>query len=77
MVDKPFKDEVWLPKKQMRTTDTVMGSFFNFLFYIGVSPINSVVIDSGGQQRDSAIHIHVSIPPQLPSHPGCYITAQE
>ena len=34
-----------------------------YLFYIGVSPINSVVIDSGGQQRDSAIHIHVSILP--------------
>lgn len=67
MVDKPFKDEVFhlsgCQKKQMRTTDTVMDSFFNFLFYIGVSPINSVVIDSGGQQRDSAIHRHVSILP--------------
>ena len=40
-----------------------MDSFVNSLFYIGVSPINSVVIDSGGQQRDSAIHIHVSILP--------------
>ena len=30
--------------------------------------MNSVVIVSGGQQRDSATHIRVSI---LPSHPGC------
>ena len=31
------------------------------------------MIVSGGQQRDSAIHIHVSILPRLPSHPGCHI----
>ena len=35
-------------------------SFFNTLFYIGV-------IFSGGQQKDSTIHIHVSISPQTPS----------
>ena len=35
--------------------------FFNFLFYIGVSLINNVVLVSGGQQSDSIIHIHVSI----------------
>ena len=29
----------------------------NFLFYIGVQPIDNVVIVSGGQQRDSAIRI--------------------
>ena len=29
-------------------------------------PINNVVIVSGGQQRDSVIHIHVSILPQTP-----------
>ena len=28
--------------------------------------INNIVIVSGGQQRDSAIHIHVSILPQAP-----------
>ena len=28
--------------------------------------INNVVIDSGGQQRDSVIHIHVSTLPQIP-----------
>ena len=40
-------------------------SFKNFLkFYIGVQLINYVVIVSGGQQRDSAMHIHVSILPQ-------------
>ena len=40
--------------------------FFTFLFYIEVKQINNVVIASGGQQRDSAIHIHVSILPQTP-----------
>ena len=40
--------------------------FKNFIFCIGVSPINNVVIVSDGQQRDSVIHIHVSILPQAP-----------
>ena len=31
-----------------------------FLFCIGVYPVNNVVIVSDEQQRDSAIHIHVS-----------------
>ena len=35
----------------------------NFLFCTVVQLINYVVIVSGGQQRDSAIHIHVSILP--------------
>ena len=51
--------------------------FFNVLnktLFIEVKPINNVVIVSGGQQRDSAIHIHVSILPRLFSHPGCHIT---
>ena len=39
--------------------------FFN-LFYIGIEPITNAVIISGGQQRDSAIRIHVSIVPQTP-----------
>ena len=43
--------------------------FLKFLFYIGIDPINNVVIVPGGQQRDSAMHIHVFIVPQtsLPS----------
>ena len=40
--------------------------FWSFLFYSGVQPINSIVIVLGGQWRDSAIHIHVSILPQTP-----------
>ena len=40
--------------------------FLNFLFYIGAYPINNVLVVSGGQQRDSAIKIHVSILPQTP-----------
>ena len=35
-----------------------------FLFYPGVWLINNVVTVSGGQQRDSATHIRVSILPQ-------------
>ena len=41
--------------------------FFNFLFYIGVYPINNVVmIVWSGQKRDSAIYIHEFILPQTP-----------
>ena len=37
--------------------------FFNVSFYTGVQPVNNVVIITGGQQRDSAIHIHEFILP--------------
>ena len=37
----------------------------NFLFCIGVEPINDVVMVSGEQLRSSAIQIHVSILPQI------------
>ena len=46
---------------------------FLFLFYTGVQMINTVVIVSSGQERDSAIHIHVSILLQTPPHSGCHI----
>ena len=36
----------------------------SFLFYIEVYPINNVMIVSGEQWRDSAMHIYVSILPQ-------------
>ena len=36
----------------------------NFLFYVGVELVNNVVIVSGGQQKDSVIHTHVSFLPQ-------------
>ena len=49
---------------------TIDGCVFlflkDFLFYIGVYPINNVVTVSGAQQSDSAIRIHVSILPQTP-----------
>ena len=41
--------------------------FESLLFCIGVQLINNVVIISGGRQRDSIIHIHVSPPTPLPS----------
>ena len=44
----------------------ISNNFLNFLFCIGVQLINNAVIVSGEQQRDSAIHIHVSILPQTP-----------
>ena len=47
--------------------------FFSFLFCIGVQLINHVGRVPGGQQRDSAIHVYVSILPKLPSHSGCHI----
>ena len=57
--------------------------FFYFvlkiLFCIGIQLVNNVVIVSGGQQGNSAIHIQVylstyPLSPRLPSHPGCHIT---
>ena len=44
----------------------VLISFFNFFFYTGVQPVNNAVIVPGAEQRDSAIHAHVSILPQTP-----------
>ena len=38
----------------------------NFLFCIGVQPINNAVTVSGEQRRDSATHIRVSVLPQTP-----------
>ena len=38
----------------------------NCLFWIGVQTINNVVIIPDEQQRDSAIHIQISILPQTP-----------
>ena len=38
----------------------------NLLFCTGVQPINNAVIVSDEQQRDSIIHMHVSILPQTP-----------
>ena len=35
-----------------------------FFYFIGVQPINNLVLISDAQQRDSALHIHVSILPQ-------------
>ena len=50
--------------------------YFNFLFDIGVQSINSVVMASGRQHRDSAIHTQYVCPfcPPLPSRPGCHVT---
>ena len=46
-----------------------------FCFVLGYRQVTSKVITSGEQQKDSAIHIHVSILPQtlLPSRLPCNI----
>ena len=50
--------------------------FFLYLYFVlGYSQFtNNVVIISGEQQRDSAIHIHVSILFQTPLPSSCHIT---
>ena len=51
--------------------------WFDFLESKGLSRVFSktlVMIVSGKQQRDLVIHIHVSILPQNPFHPGWHIT---
>ena len=55
-------------RTRLKRLSSSRGSF-KFLFCIGVWPINNVVIVSGEQRRDSAMHIRVSILPQtsLPS----------
>ena len=40
--------------------------FFNFLFYIGVSPVKTVMLVSDEQQRNSGIHTHLSVLSQTP-----------
>ena len=51
---------------------TLFLCILNFLFCVGVELINSVVMVSGEQRMDSAIHIHIHSPSL--SHPGCHVT---
>ena len=46
-----------------------VGHDWNDLAHMHTWPVNNIVIISGGQQRDSAIHICVSILPQTPLPP--------
>ena len=55
----------------LSNTEILIVVFLNLLFCFRVQLI---VIVSGGQQRDPAIHIRVSILPQTLPHPGCHIT---
>ena len=47
---------------------------FNFLFYIGIWPISSVVIVSGAQKGTQPYTCMYPLSPKLSSHPGCHIT---
>ena len=53
----------WLPKS---IGDEILQFRGFSLFSNFLSCVNNVVIVSGGQQRDSAIHTHVPILPQTP-----------
>ena len=48
--------------------------FKNVYFVLEYSQLTLLVIVSGGQQRNSATHAHVSSRPQLLSHPSCHLT---
>ena len=56
---------LWILDKFPRLT-FINLLIFNFLFYIGVEPINNVVIVAGAHQSNSAVHTHVSVLPQTP-----------
>ena len=58
---------------QIRTRPTRLSSSSSSILYWNIA-INNVVIVSSAQQRNSAIHIHVSILSKLPSHSGCHMT---
>ena len=47
--------------KSVFSSTKAQVSFLNFLFCIGVEPVNSVVKISGEQQRDPAIHLWVFV----------------
>ena len=55
---KPF----WSSKQELYALSLLK----TFYFVLGVYPINNVVIVSGKQRRDSAIHVHVSVLLQTP-----------
>ena len=54
-----FRHYCTLHRPQQSVSITSFFYFFKLLFYIGLQLINNVVIVSGGQQRDSAVHIHL------------------
>ena len=54
---KPYHGIPQLKIIQFHFIFTFLIYFFNFLFYTGILLINNVVLFSGVQQSDSAIHI--------------------
>lgn len=56
MFDLPLKTEASMAPH----TFCYKVAFFKLFIHNGVQPINNVVMASGGQQRDSDIHIRVS-----------------
>ena len=69
-----FSSNPWLSLKCLISkTNEFLNMILNFLFYIKIQPINNVVTVSGGEQRDSAIHVY-AFSPELACHPGCHTT---
>ena len=64
--ERPCEGTNHLQTKKYKMLKNAHLYFFSFLLYIGVQPINNAVTVPSGQQRDSAIHIHVSTLPQTP-----------
>ena len=52
----------------VRITGVSLKKKENFVYYIGVEPINNIVLISSEQRRNPVTHVHVPI---LPSRPGC------
>ena len=69
-----WQDLIWHAQCSFSSLRRNIFFFFNFLCYTVVELINNVVIASGEQQRDSAIHYMYPFSPQPPSHPGCHAT---
>ena len=54
-------------KNHSEIKEQVLSFFLTFYFVLRYSQLtNSAVIVSGEQQRDAAIHIPASVPPQTP-----------
>ena len=50
------------------------GFFLNFLFHVGIQPINSVAVVLGDIEGTQPYTYMYPFSPKLPSHPGCHIT---
>ena len=71
MGSNPAGHDNLLGKSLKSETPRLWAGPAQFLFYIGVSLINNVMLVSGIQQNDSVIHIHVSAAATAKSLQSC------